>query len=287
MSIFKCRCRVIPLCQDDQVLRVRFRRPKSDGDPRYYLLRGSDTRAMVLCAVKSVAVLVESELDALLLYQEAGDLVNVISLGNAQTRPDQGAAEILNQSKLILVSLDADQAGATESWRWWKDHYPQAHRWPSILGKDPGEMWAAGVSLRTWVEVGLLEYATNLATLPERLLHVAGVAEEHVIEEHPKPASPSTQPTCESRPWYELNPWTPYPDFGAWCHCQMEHLVEGTLACEEFHHGEVPSDKTMNESPRSSPQRPQPPRSTCSPALIVPTLRVTMDRTLSKAGESV
>jgi len=171
----------IPLCQEDQVLRVRVRRLKSDGDPRYYLLRGSDTRAMILGTVKSVAVLVESELDALLLHQEAGDLVNVISLGNAQTRPDQGAAEILNQSKLILVSLDADQAGATEFWRWWKEHYPQARRWPSIQGKDPGEMWTAGVSLRTWVEAGLMEYAANLAILPERRLHVAGVAEEHVL----------------------------------------------------------------------------------------------------------
>ena len=158
----------IPLCQDDQVLRVRVRRPKSDGDPRYYLLRGSDTRAMVLGTDKSVSVLVESELDGLLLHQEAGDLVNVISLGNAQTRPDQGAAEILNQSQLILVSLDADRAGATESWRWWKQHYPQARRWPSIQGKDPGEMWAAGVNIRTWVEAGFMEYAANLAILPER-----------------------------------------------------------------------------------------------------------------------
>jgi hypothetical protein len=124
--------------------------------------------------------LAESELDALLLHQEAGDLVNVISLGNAQSRPDQGAAETLNQSQLILVSLDADQAGATESWRWWKEHYPQARRWPSIQGKDPGEMWAAGVNIRTWVEAGFMEYTANLAILPERH-HQSGVEEEHIL----------------------------------------------------------------------------------------------------------
>ncbi len=72
---------------------------------------------MILGTDKPVSILVESELDALLLHQEAGDLVNVISLGNAQTRPDQGIAEVLNQSQLILVALDADQAGAAESWR--------------------------------------------------------------------------------------------------------------------------------------------------------------------------
>jgi len=170
----------IPLFQGDQVLRVRVRRPKSDGDPRYYLMRGSDTRAMVLGINKSVSVLVESTLDGLLLHQEAGDLVNVISLGNAQTRPDQGAAEILNQSQLILVSLDADQAGATESWRWWKQHYPQACRWPSIQGKDPGEMWTAGVNIREWVEAGFVEYAANLTILPERH-HQSGVEEKQTL----------------------------------------------------------------------------------------------------------
>jgi len=170
----------IPLCQDNQVLRVRVRRPKSDGDPRYYLLRGSDTRAMVLGSDKSLSVLVESELDALLLHQEAGDLVNVISLGNAQARPDRGAAEILNQSQLILVALDTDRAGATESWRWWEEHYPQAHRWPAIQGKDPGEMWAAGVNIRTWVEAGFVEYAPNLANLPERH-HQSGASEEYIL----------------------------------------------------------------------------------------------------------
>ena len=175
----------IPLCQDEKIYRIRIRRPKfalrSEGDPRYYLLRGSDTRAMVLGTDRPVSILVESELDALLLHQEAGDLVNVISLGNAQTRPDQGAAEILNQSRLILVALDFDQAGATESWGWWKGHYPKAHRWPPIHGKDPGEMWAAGVNIRTWVKAGLIKYTANLAIQPERILNVAGVDKERIL----------------------------------------------------------------------------------------------------------
>jgi DNA primase len=146
----------IPLCQGERVLRVRIRRP--DGEPRYYILRGSNSQAMVLGDAQHVVVVVESELDAMLLYQEAGDLVNVVSLGNAQARPDRAAAGLLNQSQLILVALDADPAGAKEAWRWWKDHYLQAHRWPPIQGKDPGEMWAAGVDLRAWVQAGMVEY---------------------------------------------------------------------------------------------------------------------------------
>jgi hypothetical protein len=60
---------------------------------------------------------------------------------------------------LILVSLDADQTGPVEFWRWWKAHYSQAHRWPPVAGKDPGDMLAAGVNLRIWIEAGLAEYA--------------------------------------------------------------------------------------------------------------------------------
>jgi len=59
--------------------------------------------------------------------------------------------------------------------------------------------------------------------------------------------------TCESCPWYELNPWTQYPTFGAWCHRQMEHLVVGRLACEEFHHGEVPPRKNLERIPQGQP----------------------------------
>lgn len=146
----------IPLLQGGQVKRVRVRRP--DGEPRYYIIRGSSTMAMIVGDENPVALVVESELDAMLLQQEAGDLVSVGALGNAQTRPDQQAADLLSQSRLILVALDADRAGAQEAWRWWKDHYHQAHRWPPIQGKDPGEMFAAGVNLRAWVQAGLVEY---------------------------------------------------------------------------------------------------------------------------------
>ena len=45
---------------------------------------------------------------------------------------------------------------------------------------------------------------------------------------------------CSECAWCRENPWSHYPDFGAWCHYRMEHLVVGSLACEEFRRGEVP-----------------------------------------------
>ncbi len=183
------RGHVIPLWHGDQILRVRIRRPKAAGDPRFFLLRGSDTRAMILGTDKPVSVLVESELDALLLHQEAGDLVNVVALGNAQSRPDKEAADLLQQSRLILLALDADAAGGKESWQWWREHYPQARRWAPAAGKDPGDMWARGFNIRRWVELGLMEYK-EVAGQPEHSLPLAGPEGEPVFDEYP-PMSPT------------------------------------------------------------------------------------------------
>jgi hypothetical protein len=64
-------------------------------------------------------------------------------------------------------------------------------------------------------------------------------AKLHPVE--PPQASPERRPaTCSACPWFALNPWTHFPDFGAWCHYRMEHLVVGSLACEEYRRGEVP-----------------------------------------------
>ncbi|MEM4721690.1 MAG: primase-helicase zinc-binding domain-containing protein [Candidatus Methanomethylicaceae archaeon] len=149
---------VIPYCQAGAILRIRFRRFGADGDPRYYLLKGSNTRAMIWNPTQPVMVVVESELDGMLLFQEAGDAAGVVALGNAQARPDSSAYPILNQSRLILVALDSDGAGAREAWRWWMKHFPQARRWPPIDGKDIAEMWQAGINLKEWVTIGVEEY---------------------------------------------------------------------------------------------------------------------------------
>jgi hypothetical protein len=113
---------------------------------------------MVWGCDRQVMVVVESELDGMLLHQEAGDLAGVVALGNAQTRPDQAAAAALRQSRLILIALDGDAAVTREAWCWWTKHFPQARRWPPIDGNDPGDMWQKGVDLGTWVKVGIQDH---------------------------------------------------------------------------------------------------------------------------------
>ena len=145
---------VIPHAENGQVLRLRIRRP--EGDPRYYVLPGSTMQTMVLGDVKRAAVVVESELDAVLLHALAGDLVRAVALGAARIKPDARTAAILKTASLILLALDNDDTGAA-SIPWWTENFPQARRWPVPQGKDPGDSYKAGVDLRAWIKAGFPE----------------------------------------------------------------------------------------------------------------------------------
>jgi len=145
---------VIPCFAGGQLVRLRVRRPDPGDGPRYVIIPGSGTEPLTLGMGRTVVV-VESELDAFLIHQEAGDLAGVIALGSATTRPDAGTDRTLRTAGLILVALDSDEAGASESWKWWAKHYPNARRWPIPNAKDTGDAWKAGLNLRAWVLAGL------------------------------------------------------------------------------------------------------------------------------------
>lgn len=153
---------VIPYLRGPEVVRLRVRQVDgAEFGPRYYMVPGSSAASMVIEPARpghrDVYVVVESELDAILLAQEAGDLVGVIALGSVSTRPDRVAAARLNRAAHILMALDNDGAGAAESHKWWRAHYPDAERWPVPEGKDPGAAYQKGVDIRAWVRAGLPE----------------------------------------------------------------------------------------------------------------------------------
>lgn len=142
------------------VTRLRIRRPA--GEPRYVIVSGSYTGPMVWDLDKKVLLIVESELDGLLVWQEAGDLVGVVALGTATRKPDEEMDRLLKQAALILVSLDFDEAGGKASWDFWTRTYPSARRWPVPIGKDPSEAFQGGMSVRAWVEAGLTKQTSYL-----------------------------------------------------------------------------------------------------------------------------
>lgn len=131
--------------------KIKIRR--LDGKPKYVAISGSRKQFSVYGDSTLPIVLVESEIDAILLRQEIGDLCCIMALGGVNNRPDRDLHLLLRQ-RTILWSLDNDQAAEAE-FQWWDKHYPKLYRWQSPQGKSPSEAYGLGVKLDEWIKDGL------------------------------------------------------------------------------------------------------------------------------------
>ncbi len=182
---------VIPcLDQSGAVLRIRIRRP--EGEPRYYVVPGSNAVPLYLARSRSVAVVVESELDALAVFEAAGDLVGAYAIGNSSAKPDSETFARLQELPLILIATDFDepdqrgQRAGSKAASWWVENFPQSERWPVPIGKDPGEAFMAGTDLRTWIRTGLppaLALVANLKEVPVEVAEPDPLEDQGVVVE--------------------------------------------------------------------------------------------------------
>lgn len=102
-----------------------------------------------------IALVVESELDAMLLVQEIGDFCSCIALGGASKEPDIVTAEWLKARKLILYSLDCDETGR-KRYDYWRSHFPNLRAWPADSNKSPADSFIKdGVNLKKWYLAGV------------------------------------------------------------------------------------------------------------------------------------
>jgi DNA primase len=139
--------------QDEQLQRIKIRRV--DDNPKYAQVQGSSSVPATLGNQNSLAaIILESDLDGFLVDQEAGNLAQIVVLGSASNKPDQDLIKKIHTKDIVLVSLDVDEAGI-KALPWWFENFPNAIRWPSVRGKDPGEDFQNGVDIRTWVKAGL------------------------------------------------------------------------------------------------------------------------------------
>lgn len=96
-------------------------------------------------------VLVEGELDAVTIAQEAGDLVAPVTFGSAASTPTDRAAELLRTVPRLFLALDPDRAGQDAAERL-LCRFPRAELLPPFpVGKDANAFHLAGGSLRDWV----------------------------------------------------------------------------------------------------------------------------------------
>ena len=132
--------------------RLNMRRPV--GEPKYCGPAGSGNGLYGADGVRSglPVVVVEGEFDALVVAQEAGDLVAVVATGSTCGARRDRWARLLRAASIILVAFDGDAAGE-QATSWWLDVLSGARR--LVPEGDPAEMKERGDDVRTWVRGGL------------------------------------------------------------------------------------------------------------------------------------
>lgn len=146
---------IIPLINEG-IERLRVRRDNPKDGQRYVIIHGSTSRPLILGKDRKSFLIVESELDGWLCFQEAGALAGIIALGSAGAKPDKETHDILLNAERILLSLDYDEAGAKASYNFWPQSYGGKFiRWPTPAGKDASEARKEGINIKAWVEAGI------------------------------------------------------------------------------------------------------------------------------------
>lgn len=145
---------LIPSMLADQVWYLKIRRP--NGHPKYIQVRHSQPAlymAQTLEFHESV-VFCEGELDALLLWQEAGDLTAVVTLGSAGTSLSTitWGFHLLN-TRTRYLAYDADEAGETGGGKlaWLNTQRLEIPRLRPF-DKDLTDYYRSGGSLRSWMQ---------------------------------------------------------------------------------------------------------------------------------------
>jgi DNA primase len=157
---------VIPCFVGSSVQYVKVRRPVPPlPGPKYQQVKGSRSALFGLnhLAGRRVAVICEGELDAALLWQEAGDLVDVVALGSKDARPALPWLAYLAGASRWLVALDRD---ADDVATWWGDFSSRVRRVRSLQGNDLTDFYRAGGDLRAWVSYHIERFSGGVGTTP-------------------------------------------------------------------------------------------------------------------------
>lgn len=159
---------VIPTLAEGMPAALRIRRLAADlkdGQAKYVAVAGSTSLPFVALSARAPDrqpkgwVVVESQLDAIMIAERACEYAPRLSVGamamlSNTGKPCPDSHRLLARAEKILVALDYDQAGK-KGWDWWEKIYPQARRWPTPEGKDPGDYFALGGNIQQWISEGL------------------------------------------------------------------------------------------------------------------------------------
>lgn len=162
-------------CSDD--------RPESR--PKYWQVKGSSNVPFVAGHAGLPVVLVESALDAALVWQESfGKLAAVAFMGNMKGL-DSDTHDFIQAAPLLLACPDND-AGGLSAWQRWSAAYPQAILTPPLGAKDLGDMhraalaWPINPAIPT-----VMEWAeAALSAMPTKMAHTGPMSHENPQPDH-------------------------------------------------------------------------------------------------------
>lgn len=149
----------LPYFAGDKLHAVNVRRPDSflrvhPQADKYKMIAGSKR---VLFGVAHVAglpdvMITEGEFDALLIWQEARDLCDVLTMGGAKSMPAGTWLAYLVNGQRFIVATDNDGPGDEAAARWVELLGSKAQRVIVPDGKDVTAYWQAGGNVRDWVK---------------------------------------------------------------------------------------------------------------------------------------
>ena len=148
---------IIPL---EKAVKIRRDNPgeyKGKPNKRYYLVKDSTAEPLIIGEpYETTAIIVESELDAILLSQEIKRKTFIVALGSCSNRPDEALIQNLEHCPVVLVALDTDDAGGKHA-KWWLENVSNTHRTltPQSYGKDLTESFLNGLDLNEWLSFSL------------------------------------------------------------------------------------------------------------------------------------
>jgi len=149
---------VIPSLFEQVPRKLKIRRSdwqEKEPFPKYYEVPGSSPYPSIYGdQTLDILILTESELDAMLIIQEAGDPCSCLAIGGTKKTPDIATHQWLKTRGCILYALDFDEAGKN-GYFFWRSTYPNIKPWPVPQEKSPGDAYQKGIDLREWIRGGI------------------------------------------------------------------------------------------------------------------------------------
>lgn len=166
-------------------LTVRCADDRPESRPKYWQVQGSSNVPFIAGHAGLPVVLVESALDAALLWQESFNTVCGVALMGNMKGLDADSHNFIQAAPLLLACPDND-AGGLSAWQRWSAAYPRAILTPAVGAKDLGDMHRAALAWPINADIPtVMEWAeAALSAIPTKMASTGPMSHENTQPDH-------------------------------------------------------------------------------------------------------